>query len=70
MTTRRHSAPIALVTGASRGIGLGIATHLADRGWSLTLNARDADRLATVADALVRAGAASVQISAGDMADD
>ncbi|PRC53918.1 short-chain dehydrogenase, partial [Mycobacterium sp. ITM-2017-0098] len=28
-------APVAVVTGASRGAGLGIATALSDRGWQV-----------------------------------
>ena len=42
-TTDEH--PSALVTGASRGIGLGIATRLARRGHALTVAARDPERL-------------------------
>jgi 3-oxoacyl-[acyl-carrier protein] reductase len=64
------STPSVLVTGASRGIGLGIATRLAERGWGLTVAARDESRLASVATCLADAGAAHVQALAGDVADD
>ena len=40
--------PSALVTGASRGIGHGIAMALAERGWSLTLVARDPELAARI----------------------
>ncbi|MFC4604945.1 SDR family NAD(P)-dependent oxidoreductase [Rhodococcus kronopolitis] len=60
----------ALVTGASRGIGLGIATRLAGLGYSLTVTARDADRLDAVAVELRAAGAPQVIATAGDMADE
>src|SRR5215218_5507411 len=33
--------PTAIVTGASRGLGLALADALADRGWRLVLDARD-----------------------------
>jgi len=38
--------PIALITGASRGLGRAITRALADRGWSLIVDARRADDLA------------------------
>ncbi|PYV06078.1 MAG: 3-ketoacyl-ACP reductase, partial [Acidobacteria bacterium] len=37
-----NTAPTALITGASRGIGRGIAVELARRGWAIAINyARD-----------------------------
>ena len=39
------SAPTALITGASRGLGLALARELARRGWSLLIDARGADAL-------------------------
>ncbi|MGC0366075.1 3-oxoacyl-[acyl-carrier protein] reductase [Rhodococcus sp. 27YEA15] len=60
----------ALVTGASKGIGLGIATRLAAQGYGLTVTARDAERLEMVAEDLRAAGAPDVVVAAGDMADE
>jgi len=37
---------VALVTGASRGLGRALAVGLADRGWSLVIDARHPDALA------------------------
>jgi len=59
----------ALISGASRGIGLGIANRLAHQGYSLTISARDAARLEVVADELRSAGATEVIAVAADMSD-
>jgi NAD(P)-dependent dehydrogenase (short-subunit alcohol dehydrogenase family) len=47
MTSR--IARTALITGASRGLGLALARGLAGRGWSLILDARGAEALAAAA---------------------
>jgi NAD(P)-dependent dehydrogenase (short-subunit alcohol dehydrogenase family) len=39
----------ALITGASRGLGLALARDLADRGWTLIIDARGVDALNAVA---------------------
>ena len=42
MTTTRKTA---LITGASKGLGLALATALAKEGWNLIINARNAEQL-------------------------
>lgn len=59
----------ALITGATRGIGLGTATLLARQGYALTLTARDSERLDAVGNELRAAGAADIVTVAADMAD-
>ncbi len=62
---------IALVTGASRGLGRAIAEELAERGWALVIDARDGDALAEAKRAILpRVGpGASLVALAGDVAD-
>ncbi|MGD0381393.1 MAG: SDR family oxidoreductase [Acidimicrobiales bacterium] len=63
---------IALITGASRGLGRELAEELAGRGWSLVLDARHPDMLAE-AERAIRprlAPDASLVAIAGDVADD
>jgi NAD(P)-dependent dehydrogenase (short-subunit alcohol dehydrogenase family) len=59
--------PVAIVTGASQGLGLALADALAERGWALVVDARRADRL----DAAVRCLAPRTVVVgvAGDVTD-
>ncbi|HMQ32096.1 MAG TPA: SDR family NAD(P)-dependent oxidoreductase [Chloroflexaceae bacterium] len=59
--------PTALITGASRGLGLALARALAARGWSLVLDARGAAPLAQAAREL--AAHARVVAIPGDVRD-
>jgi short-subunit dehydrogenase len=59
----------ALVTGASRGIGRGIALSLARQGFGLTITSRTTSDLEPLAAELHEAGAAKVVLQAADMAD-
>jgi NAD(P)-dependent dehydrogenase (short-subunit alcohol dehydrogenase family) len=56
---------VAIVTGASRGLGRALAEGLAEQGWRVVLDARNADALTAVRD---RIGAAAHAI-AGDVTD-
>lgn len=58
----------AIVTGASRGLGLALADALAQRGWRLVVDARSADDLEAARAALAATGA-HVTAVAGDVAD-
>ena len=57
----------ALVTGATRGLGLALARTLAHRGWNLIIDGRDAERLRAVRDEL--AEITHIAALAGDVAD-
>src|SRR6516225_1886289 len=55
---------VALVTGASSGLGLRFAQCLAENGAAVALVARRADRLKTLADEIERSGGKAVAIEA------
>jgi NAD(P)-dependent dehydrogenase (short-subunit alcohol dehydrogenase family)/catechol 2,3-dioxygenase-like lactoylglutathione lyase family enzyme len=62
-----HNQHIALITGASRGLGLALARELADRGWSLIVDARGAAALEAARVEL--AGRTRVVAIPGDISD-
>ncbi len=62
--------PVALVTGASTGLGEQFARQLAARGSDLVLVARDEGRLAALAGELSAASGASAEVLAADLVDD
>lgn len=55
--------PVALITGASKGFGLAVASALAERGWSLVLDARGGAQLEQAA------GRLGATLVTGDVAD-
>jgi NAD(P)-dependent dehydrogenase (short-subunit alcohol dehydrogenase family) len=63
----RPARPVAIVTGASQGLGLALATALADDGWALVVDARHDDRLRSAVAPL--AARTDVVALPGDVAD-
>ncbi len=66
ITTTR---PVALVTGASSGIGRSFALAFADRGHDLVLVARDTARLDALAKELADAYGAHAEVLGADLSD-
>ncbi|MFI1399620.1 SDR family NAD(P)-dependent oxidoreductase [Streptomyces sp. NPDC020681] len=60
--------PVAVITGASKGLGHALATALAERGWDLVLGARTADVLRESAHKVEAHGTRVVAV-AGDVTD-
>lgn len=61
---------MALITGATAGIGREFAVQLAREGYNLTLVARDIERLTTLASELQSAQPIAVTVLAADLSDD
>jgi NAD(P)-dependent dehydrogenase (short-subunit alcohol dehydrogenase family) len=59
---------VAVITGASRGLGLALARALASRGWSLVIDARGAEALGRAETEL--AGVTAIRSIPGDVADE
>ena len=65
--TEQSPQPTALITGASRGLGLALARALAEEGWTLIIDARGEDALRSASDELSeRTGVISIP---GDVSD-
>lgn len=60
--------PVAIITGASKGLGRALGAALAERGWDLVLDARTADVLQETAKELSAHGT-RVEALAGDVTD-
>ncbi|MGP2440676.1 SDR family NAD(P)-dependent oxidoreductase [Streptomyces sp. JW3] len=61
--------PVAIITGASKGLGRALAEALAGRGWDLVLDARTPGPLQAAADALERRYGTRVRALPGDVTD-
>jgi NAD(P)-dependent dehydrogenase (short-subunit alcohol dehydrogenase family) len=62
-----HNGKVALITGASRGLGLALARSLAEHGWALIVDARGAEALEAARAEL--AAKTNVVAIAGDVVD-
>src|SRR5258707_15251024 len=66
---KRHSMGLAVITGASAGIGAVYADRLARRGYDLLLVARDQRRMADLAEKVASGTGKNVGILAADLTD-
>lgn len=59
--------PVALITGASSGLGIDFARHLAGRGYNLALTARSADAMLRVREEIIRDHGVAVTVHPMDL---
>ena len=69
--TESHEHRVAVITGASQGLGLALATELAAEGWNLVIDARNAARLDDAVALIAATAPASARVVAvaGDVSD-
>lgn len=67
MAPLTHSKPVALITGASSGIGATYADRLAKRGYDLVLVARDGKRMQALAAQLHAATGVAIEVLPADL---
>jgi NAD(P)-dependent dehydrogenase (short-subunit alcohol dehydrogenase family) len=66
--TSADGRPVALVTGATNGIGRDVALKLAEQGYALVVHGRDAERGAAVVEEIAKAGG-TAKFVAADLTD-
>jgi NAD(P)-dependent dehydrogenase (short-subunit alcohol dehydrogenase family) len=66
---RRSAMAVAMITGASRGLGLALAAGLAGAGWRLVVDARGADDLAGAVEEIEAGAGGRVVAIPGDVTD-
>jgi NAD(P)-dependent dehydrogenase (short-subunit alcohol dehydrogenase family) len=64
-----QESPTALITGASRGLGLALARQLAREEWNLIIDGRGGEALEAARVALTQEGTGSIVAIAGDVTD-